>query len=87
MALKYQVHPRHANKPVLVTVVNGRAVNLFGVTAEKRHPATATSAAWVEKIPGATQADLKAVYERGDKDVDKRLIVEAVEEQDKKGKE
>lgn len=78
--MAYKIHPRHAHRPVLVTVINGRAVNLAGKPATKVHPATANGAEWTEEIPAATQADLRAVFERGDKDVDRFPLVVKVED-------
>lgn len=78
---KYQVHPEHQKRAGLVQVVNGRAVNLLGKTITRTVPAKSEFGVPVEKtIPGATQSDLKAVYEMGTKDVKGRLIVVPVEE-------
>lgn len=81
--MAYKIHPRHANRDVLVTIVDGRAVNLIGKPALKVHPATATAAEWKEEIPAATQADLRAVYERGDKDVERFPLVVKVDSPEK----
>jgi len=75
MAAKYKIHPRHASKDTLISFVNGKAVNLTGKKATKVHPKTLTADQWDETIPGATQADLKVVYEGGMKDVDGYPIV------------
>lgn len=84
----YKLHPRHADKKVLATFVNGRAVNLTGKPATRVHEATPTAAQWTETIPAATQEDLKAVYERGDCDAERFPIViaETAVKQDDKGK-
>jgi len=66
--LIYKVHPRHASKATLITAIAGKSVNLAGKPTVRVHEATATTDKWEEPIAAATQADLKAVYERGDKD-------------------
>jgi len=82
----YKVHPRHAGKEVLATVVRGRTVNLAGKPATRVHTATLTTAEWSETIPAATQDDLKAVFERGDRDAEKFPIVIAEPAKEEKGK-
>ncbi|MCA9366768.1 hypothetical protein KC887_00685 [Candidatus Kaiserbacteria bacterium] len=71
----YKVHPRHSGVQQLITYVNGKTVNLLGRSVTRVHAATETTSQWTEQIAGATQADLKAVHERGDRDRDNFMLV------------
>ena len=75
MAYKYSVHPRHKNKAQLITIgESGEAVNLIG-KAVTGNRLDADGQPYEVTIPAATQADLKAVYESGAKDVQSYPIV------------
>ncbi len=79
--MKYQVNPAHQRRAGLIQVVEGKAVNLLGKELKKEVPAADQFGVPTTKlIPGATQEDLKKVYELGTKDVEGRLVVVAVAE-------
>ena len=78
--MKYQVHPEHQGRKGLIQVVNGRAVNLLGKPVKRVvKPKSQYGVETEIEVPGATQADLKAVHEMGTKDIKGRLLVIAVD--------
>jgi len=75
MATRYVVHPKYRNKETLITTVDDQAVNLVGKPAQKVVPARGDAESYSVTIPAATQAQMKVVHERGEKDAQGDLIV------------
>ena len=76
MAIKYQISKGYSHFPVLVTLVDGKPVNLAGTELRRHVPATERSVAKNLTIPAATQKQLEDIYKSGSR------LVEAVEVED-----
>lgn len=89
MAIEYKIKPKYADNPgryamLLRTMPNGTVLNLLGTTIERDVPESKTKPAHKRTYKGATQADLKYLYEYDEKLTGRpTLFIEKVEVPDK----
>ena len=81
---QYKLKDIFASKDVLVTTVDGDAVNLAGKMIKRIVPATNKLPQHEKIIRAATQADLEKVYNRGSKYIERVESKPTVVEDDKK---
>jgi len=63
----YKLKDKYQNYDMLITTVNGRAVNLKGDPIKKVVAAVDNQPGYNTEIPGATQADLEVAFKNGNK--------------------
>lgn len=83
MEVTYKIKKGYSHLPVLITLVDGKAVNLTGVEVKKVVAATDKAPAKTFIIPGATQEQLKRLYEEGNATIEK-IEVESPDVKSKK---
>lgn len=93
MAIEYRIRLKYADNPgkypvLLRTMPDGTVLNLLGNTVERDVAASKTRPAHKRTYKGATQADLKFLYDYDKKHSSKpNLFIEEVEVPDKPAEE
>lgn len=62
---QYRIKAKYAHKEQLITRLNGESINLSGRDVTVNRAASKERPAYQETIRGATENDLKALYEAG----------------------
>lgn len=63
MRQEFFIKPPHDRRPKLITMLNGELINLTGKDVTEKRPATKSEPSVDIKVRGATQEDLRRLYE------------------------